>query len=125
MNLFYNLVTCNQALNLIFRNTVCFVNQTTYNGISAGIRPIILRICIFICPQIVTEINHIPRTIYIRFSKTITVIPFFHCFIMFFQIIICQHFFNFFVCKTEIFVKLCICNCKCFQIIKSCKNTFF
>ncbi len=98
-------------------------NKMSYDIIAAGIGPEILRSGVFVCAKFITIADHIPWTINLHFSKTISVIPLFHQIVGIRHFIIFQKSCHFFVCKSETSCKLSICNRKYLRIIKSRKNT--
>ena len=105
---------------LIFQS----INKVVDHFISACVQPIILRRKIWIFNMVTAIIDHIPRTINIRFSESVSIIPVLYCFIIRIQFVIVKHISHFIVCKTEIFIKCNFCDWKYFKIIKSCKYTF-
>ena len=55
----------------------------------------------------------------------ITVIPLFHFLEMFLQIVICKKFFYLFIRKAELFIIANVVCCINFEVVQSCKDTFF
>ena len=93
--------------------------------VTAGVQPVIPRLCIRICFQSVTVIDHIPRAVHSDISKLITIIPFFYLIIPVRKAVIIQHILYFLICETKVFIKLYVCHRQNFNIVQSCKNTFF
>ncbi len=111
VNFLCNYLTCHKTLDFPFCSSICgFLDKTFYCVIAAGVDPIIVRLYIWLASNPVTMVQHIPRTIQLRISKLIAIVPFFYCLIMVCQIIIRQKLLHFLIGKAKKFVKTLICN---------------
>ena len=107
----------NPAINQLFQFHFCqfmwliyAFDKMTDHTVSTCIRPVILRSKPWICTMITAEINHVPRTINLYISKTITIIPCFYYLIIFFLPIILEKLSYFIICESKCLIKAFICN---------------
>ena len=101
------------------------VDKMMNHTVPACIHPVIFRLGLWIMNMIIAVIHNIPRTVHICFSESVSVIPFFYLVISVIHFIVMQHGLYFFICKTEGFIKFCICNRIYFEIVQSGKDAFF
>lgn len=70
----FNFLPSNQTLNFVPCGFIRFVNKSFYKVVAAGIDPVRLRLCIKLSAKSVNMVNHIPRTVNIGITKTISII---------------------------------------------------
>ena len=118
-------LSCNQLLDFIPGGRISLVYKTLHKIISTAVDPIRLWFCFWITHKIIDVINHIPRTVNVRISKMIPIVPFFHFFKMVLLVVGCQNLLDVFSCKSKFFVILNIIGRINFEVVQPCKNAFF
>ena len=87
--------------------------------------PEILRFTFWFKCQFIQITQHIPRTVNLRLSKTVSIIPLFNLTLILNIPGILQKPLYLFIGKSKIITESFIRNCICHKIIGSSKNTFF
>ena len=124
-DLFSYAFPADQLLNFPAGILTGHLQEFSDNFIAACIHPESLRFCVRFGHQQINIINHIPWTVYICISNTITIIPFFHFPVCILYPIEFKNRSHFLVCEAKVFMEPDICNREYFKIIQACKNTFF
>ena len=124
-DILFNPFARNQSFYFISGRNIRLIYKSAYNGVSAGIGPEILRSGGRIIPELICIINYIPRTVNVRVTEMVTIIPFLYLIKMRSQIIIIQNFLYLRIRKPKLLIKSGIQNRQHLKIIKPCKNTLF